>query len=387
MKKYHYETLTVRAGDAFSQSSLYSHDVVTPIHLSSTNYWSQLDKPGPFEYIRSENPTRSALESQLAAMENAKYGLAFSSGMAAETAVLMALLKSNDHVICFDDLYGGTKRLINSVFNNFGITADYIDVNNETLLAGHIKANTKIIWLESPTNPLMKLADIEKICKTAHSKNILVVVDNTFLTPYLQNPLDLGADIVVHSGTKYFGGHSDVLNGALMVNNEEIYQKLKHIQNSTGGVLSPFDSYLVLRGLKTLPARMNLHEKNAMQLAHFLESHPKVKKVFYPGLPSFPQYELAKKQARGFGGMLSFEVDGNLETVKKLFAALELFILAESLGGVESLIENPTTMTHASMTPEEQKLAGINESLIRVSVGIEHIDDLIADLKQALDKL
>ena len=387
MKKYRKETLSVRFGDSVNQGSLYSQDVVSPIHLSSTNYWKQIDQPGPHEYIRSSNPTRQSLEKQLAALEHAKYGLAFSSGLAAETAVLMGTLKSGDHIIGFDDLYGGTKRLINTVFNCFGITADYIDVTNYDLLVKHIKPNTRLIWLESPTNPLMKLADIKAISDMAKKHKLLVVVDNTFLTPYLQNPLDLGADIVVHSGTKYFGGHSDVLNGAIMLNNTTLFEKLYHIQNSTGGVLSPFDSYLVLRGLKTLHIRMEAHERNAKLLAVYLEKHPKVKKVYYPGLTSHPQYDLAKKQASGFGGMISFEIKGGRAECKKFLGSLELFILAESLGGVESLIEHPVTMTHASLSKEEQEHAGITESLIRVSVGIEHIDDLIGDMEQAFNQV
>lgn len=387
MKTKRPDTLAVRYGDSLHQKKLYSHDVVTPIHLSSTNYWDQIDKPGPFEYIRSENPTRSSLEAQLAVIEKANYALSFASGQAAETAVLLAVLKSGDHILGFDDLYGGTRRVINSVFNNFNISADYANLNDENILKQSIKSNTKLIWLESPTNPLMKIAEIKRISAIAHQHNILVVVDNTFLTPYFQNPLELGADIVVHSGTKYFGGHSDVLNGAIMVNNPELYQKLKHVQNSTGAVLSPFDSYLVLRGLKTLAVRMRAHEQNATKIAEFLENHPKVKKVYYPGLKSFAQHELAKSQASGFGGMISFEINGGIPEIKKFFDNLELFILAESLGGVESLIEHPATMTHASLTAEEQKQAGITESLIRVSVGIEDYRDLIDDLKQSLDKL
>jgi cystathionine gamma-lyase len=387
MKKLKQGTLFVRQGDAFHQKKLYSHDVVTPIHLSTTNYWDQIDKPGPFEYIRSESPTRTALEGQLAAIENAHYGLAFASGLAAETALLMGTLKAGDHIIGFDDLYGGTIRLIDNIFNNFQITADYIDLNNESLLKQSIKPSTRIIWIESPTNPLMKIANIRKISSFAHQHNILVVVDNTFLSPYFQNPLDLGADIVLHSGTKYLGGHSDVLNGALMVNDTKLYEKLKLVQNSTGGVLSPFDSYQVLRGIKTLAVRMKAHEQNALKIAVFLENHPKIKKVYYPGLPSFAQYELAKSQASGFGGMISFELTGKTDAVKRFFENLELFILAESLGGVESLIEHPATMTHASLTAEQQLKAGITESLIRMSVGIEDCDDLLADLERALDKI
>jgi cystathionine gamma-lyase len=387
MKKYRQETQAVRYGDSVHQKKLYSHDVVTPIHVSSTNYWNQIDKPGPYEYIRSENPTRSSLEAQLAVLENAQYGLVFASGMAAETAILLGLLKAGDHILGFDDLYGGTKRLINTIFSNFNITADYINLNDEALFLKHIRPNTRLLWLESPTNPLMKLIDIEAVSNIAHKHNILVIVDNTFLTPYFQKPLNLGADIVVHSGTKYFGGHSDVLNGAIMTNDQKLYEKLRHVQNSSGAVLSPFDSYLVLRGLKTLPVRMKAHQENAMKLASFLEKHPKVQKVYYPGLPTFPQHELAKKQASGFGGMISFELTGNINTVKEFFNNLQLFILAESLGGVESLIEHPALMTHASLSPEEQKHAGITETLIRMSVGIENADDLLEDLKQALDRL
>lgn len=387
MHKLRKETLSVRFGDGVNQPSLYSQDVVSPIHLSSTNFWKQIDQPGQHEYIRSSNPTRQALEKQLAVLEHAKYGLAFASGMAAETALLLATLKSGDHLIGFDDLYGGTKRLINTVFNSFGVTADYINVNDLKLLEQRIKPSTKMIWLESPTNPLMKLADIKGISAISKKHNLLLVVDNTFLTPYFQNPLDLGADIVVHSGTKYFGGHSDVLNGAIMVNDDILYEKLYHVQNSTGGVLSPFDSYLVLRGLKTLHIRMKAHEHNAQILAEYLEKHPKVSKVYYPGLSSHPQHALAKEQAKGFGGMISFELKGGRAECKKFLGSLELFILAESLGGVESLIEHPVTMTHASLSKEEQELAGITEALIRVSVGIEHIDDLIEDMEQAFKKL
>lgn len=382
MKK---ETAVVRLGDALNQKKLYSQDVVTPIHLSSTNTRDEIDKPGPFEYIRSENPTRNALEYQLAKLENAKYGIAFASGLAAETAILLALLKAGDHVISFNDLYGGTKRLIDKVFGNFGITGSYIDLRNPDNLLSAIKPNTRMVWIETPTNPMMFLADIEAVSKIAHEHNLLVVVDNTFLTPYFQNPLDLGADIVIHSGTKYMGGHSDVLCGAIALNNDSLYEKIRFVHTSTGGVHAPFDSYLVLRGLKTLAVRMQAHQKNAMAIAEFLERHPKITKVNYPGLPSHPQYELAKKQARGFGGMISFEIKGGESAVRKLFARLKLYLLAESLGGVETLIEHPKTMTHASMSPEEQQQAGITESLIRLSVGIENTDDLLEDMAQGLD--
>jgi len=384
MKK---ETAVVRLGDSLFQNKIHSRDVVTPIHLSSTHTRDEIDKPGMFEYIRSENPTRNSLEYQLAKLENAKYGIAFASGQAAETAIMLALLKPGDEIISFNDLYGGTKRLIDKVFGNFQITGNYIDLTNHDTLRKSIKPNTRMIWIETPTNPMMLLADITEISKIAHEKNIIVVVDNTFLTPYFQNPLDLGADIVVHSGTKYLGGHSDVLCGAVMVNDDILKDKIRFVHTSTGGVHAPFDSYLVLRGIKTLAVRMQAHQKNAMALAEFLEKHPKISKVNYPGLPSHPQYELAQRQASGFGGMISFELKGGESSVRKLFSKLQLFLLAESLGGVETLIEHPATMTHVSMSKEEQKLAGITESLIRLSVGIENIDDLLDDMKQGLDSI
>lgn len=382
MKK---ETASVRLGDSLYQNKLHSRDVVTPIHLSSTHTRDEIDKPGSFEYIRSENPTRNALEYQLAKLENAEFAIAFSSGQAAETALMLALLRPGDEVISFNDLYGGTKRLIDKVFGNFNITGNYIDLRNPENLINAINPKTRMVWVETPTNPMMLLADIEAISKIAHERNLIVVVDNTFLTPYFQNPLNLGADIVLHSGTKYIGGHSDVLCGAVMLNNQELYQKIKFIHTSTGGVQAPFDSYLAMRGIKTLAVRMQAHQKNALALAQFLEKYPKISKVNYPGLPSHPQHELAKKQTSGFGGMISFEIKGGENAVRKLFANLKLYLLAESLGGVETLIEHPKTMTHVSMSKEEQEAAGITESLIRLSVGIENADDLIEDMEQALN--
>lgn len=379
------ETATVRTGDSLYQSRLHSHDVVTPIHLSSTHTREEIDKPGPFEYIRSENPTRNSLEYQLAELENAKYGIAFASGQAAETALMLALLKPGDEVISFKDLYGGTKRLIDKVFGNFNINGSYIDLRHPENLAKSIKPNTRMLWIETPTNPMMYLADIAALSEIAHQHHIIIVVDNTFLTPYFQNPLNLGADIVLHSGTKYIGGHSDVLCGALMMNDDDLYQKIRFIHTSTGGVQAPFDSYLAMRGLKTLAVRMQAHQRNALALARFLEKHPKIKRVYYPGLEAHPQHELALKQACGFGGMISFEIQGGESAVRKLFANLKLYLLAESLGGVETLIEHPATMTHASMSKEEQLAAGITESLIRLSVGIENIDDLIEDMEKGLE--
>jgi len=347
-------------------------DVVSPIHLSTT-------------FAKRSNPTRDNLEKKLAALENAKYGLAFSSGLAAESTILLALLKKGDHVIAFDDLYGGTKRLFNQVVERFGIEFTYVDARELKNVKSAIKENTKMIWLETPTNPLLKLADIKAISEIAHERDLVMVVDNTFASPYFQNPLDLGVDIVLHSVTKYLGGHSDVVGGAVMVNDDEIYEKLKFHQNAVGAILSPFDSWLVMRGIKTLAVRMERHEKNAMRIAKYLEEHPLVERVYYPGLPSHPQHELARRQMRGFGGMLSFELKGGLKEAVKFVESLEIFALAESLGGVESLIELPALMTHASLPKEEREKVGIKDSLIRVSVGIEDVEGLIEDMERGFE--
>jgi len=363
-----------------------SGDVVIPIHLSTTFARRDVEKPtGGYEYSRTGNPTRDALEKRLAALENAKFGLAFASGLAAESTLLLSLLKSGDHVVAFDDLYGGTRRLFNEVLQDFGLEFTYVDARHPENVEKAIQGNTKLFWMETPTNPLMRLCDIEAIAKIAKAKNIITVIDNTFMTPYFQRPLDLGADIVVHSTTKYLGGHSDVVGGAIMLSNEEFYNKIKFNQNAIGAVPSPFDCFLVLRGIKTLPIRMERHNHNAQRLAEYLESHPRVRRVYYPGLASHPQHELAKKQMTGFGGMLSFEIDGQVEDAKAFLKRVKIFALAESLGGVESLIEHPALMTHASIPEEERKRIGITDTLIRISVGIEDIEDLIADLEQALE--
>jgi cystathionine gamma-lyase len=344
-----------------------------------------VDRPtGGYEYSRSGNPTRDALEKRLAALENAKYGLAFGSGLGAETTLALSLLKKGDHVIGFDDLYGGTKRLFNRTIANFGVEFTYVDARRVESVEAAIRPETKLIWLESPTNPLMKLCDIRAISKLARERDILTVVDNTFMSPYFQSPLELGADIVLHSTTKYIGGHSDVVGGAIMLSDEEAYNKIKFNQNAIGAIPSPFDCYLVLRGIKTLAVRMDRHNENGQRIAEYLESHPKVKKVNYPGLTSYPQYELAKRQMSGSGGMLSFELDTDAAKVKAVLGKLRILALAESLGGVESLIEHPASMTHASVAPEERKKIGITDSLVRLSVGIEDADDLIEDLKHAL---
>jgi len=386
-KKLGFSTRAIHVGEEPDYSK--SGDVVIPIHLSSTFARKKVDKPtGGYEYSRTGNPTRDALEKKLATLENAKFGLAFASGLAAESTIALTLLKSGDHIIAFDDLYGGTRRLFDKVFNrNFNVEVSYVDARNVENVKKAIKPNTKMIWLETPTNPLMKLCDIKAIAEIAKDRDIITVADNTFASPYFQKPLDLGADIVVHSATKYLSGHSDVVGGAIMLSNEEIYEKLKFAQNAVGAILNPFDCYLVLRGIKTLSIRMEKHQYNAMKIAKFLEQHKKVKKVYYPGLKSHPQYELAKKQMSGFSGMLSFEINGKLKDAKKFLESLKIFLLAESLGGVESLIEHPATMTHASIPKEEIEKIGIGDNLIRVSVGIEDVEDLIWDLEQALSKI
>jgi cystathionine gamma-lyase len=337
-----------------------------------------------YEYARAGNPTRDALEARLASLENAKFSLAFASGLAAESAIVLALLNSGDHMVAFDDLYGGSRRLFSRIFqSNFAIEIDFVDAREVKNVNLAIKDNTRLIWLETPTNPLLKLCDIQAISKIAHQKKIPVVVDNTFVSPFFQQPLSLDADIVLHSTTKYLNGHSDSLGGAVILNDEMFYQKIRFSQFAAGGVLSPFDCFLVLRGTKTLAVRMNAHEKNAIQIARYLEKHPKVTKVNYPGLPSHPQHQLAKKQMSGFGGMLSFEMVGDLNSAKKFVESTRYFALAESLGGIESLIELPAIMTHSSVPAAERRKIGLSDMLIRLSVGIENVDDLIEDLDRA----
>lgn len=380
-----FETKAIHVGEEPKLGEGQSGDVVIPIHLSSTFARAQVDKPtGGYEYSRTGNPTRYALEKRLASLENARFGLAFSSGMAAETVLCLTLLESGDHVVAFDDLYSGTKRLFNKVFNkNFKIEFSYVDARDLENIKKAIKGNTRLIWLETPTNPLMKLCDLKAISNIAREKKILTVVDNTFMSPYLQRPLEFGIDIVVHSTTKYLNGHSDSVGGAIMLSSEELYSRLKFNQNATGGILSPLDSFLVLRGIKTLAIRMERHTKNAVEIARYLESHQKVKRVYYPGLESHPQYNLAKRQMSGSGGMISFEIKGGLKEARRFLKSLRIFSLAESLGGVESLIEHPALMTHVSIPKDERDKIGITDSLIRISVGIEGVDDLKEDLDSA----
>ena len=384
-----FETKVIHVGEEPNFKEGGSGDVVIPIHLSSTFARKKVDEPTQgYEYSRTGNPTRKALERRLASLEDARFGLAFASGMAAETTLALTMLRAGDHVIAFDDLYGGTRRLFDRILSkNFQVEVSYVDARDPQNISRAIRENTRMIWLETPTNPLMKLCDIRAISEISKKANMLLVVDNTFMTPYFQNPLLLGADVVVHSTTKYLNGHSDSVGGALMLSDKNTYLLLKFNQNATGAILSPFDSFLVLRGIKTLAVRMKEHKKNAQQVADYLQEHPKVKKVNYPGLKSHPQYELAKKQMSGFGGMLSFEIVGGLKEAEQFLGNLKIFSLAESLGGVESLIEHPARMTHASVPPEIRKQIGITDSLIRISVGIENIDDLIKDLDQAFKKV
>ena len=382
-----FDTRAIHVGESpeFYEGS--RSEVVAPIYLSSTYARQKVKDPGYFQYSRCDNPTRFALEKRYASLEQTNYGLAYSSGLAAETALLFTLLEPGDHVIGFDDLYGGTKRLFNIWKQKYGLEVSLVDATKPELINTAIQANTKLIWLETPTNPLLKICDVAAISEIAHRKNVLVVVDNTFLSPYFQNPALLGADFVVHSVTKYIAGHSDVIGGAVMLNDKDWYEKLKFNQNALGNVPSPFDCYLVLRGLKTLSLRMEKHQSNALSIAQFLETHPKVKQVYYPGLISHPQYELSVRQTTGSGGVISFEIDGGEEVAIKFLESLKLFILAESLGGVESLIEHPATMTHSSLTAKERELAGITDSLIRVSIGVEDVRDLQKDLEQAFKTL
>lgn len=385
IKNYGFATKAIHVGEQPDFREGATGDVVVPIHLSTTFARKKVTEPtAGYEYTRSLNPTRKALESKLASLENAEYGLVFSSGLAAESTILLALLNPGDHIVAFDDLYGGTKRLFNHVFSNFGFEVSYVDATNTSLVEKAIKPNTKLVWIESPSNPLLKISDIKAISEITRKHGLILVVDNTFLSPYFQKPLDLGADVVVHSSTKYIGGHSDVLGGSVLVNNPVYYERIQYHQNAVGAVLSPFDSYLTLRGIKTLAIRLEKHAENALKIAQYLSSHPKVNKVIYPGLETHPQHTLAKSQTSGFGGVLSFEIKGTITDAENFLEKLTVFALAESLGGVESLIELPSRMTHASVAKEVREQIGITDTLVRISVGIENVEDLIADLNQAL---
>ena len=358
--------------------------IMTPIYQTSTFVQEAPAKHKGYEYARSQNPTRTVLEAAFAAIENGKYGLAFSSGVAATDAVIK-LLQPGDEVIAAADMYGGTYRMFSKIFSRFNIKFHYVNMQDANNIKQYINGNTKLIWTETPTNPLMNITDIGAVAAIAKEHKILVCVDNTFASPYLQNPLDLGADLVMHSVTKYLGGHSDVIQGCLVMNDKELREQLYFIQKSTGAVPGPMDCFLVLRGIKTLHVRMQRHCENGNKIAHFLRNHPRVGKVYWCGFEDHPNYDIAKKQMRGFGGMMSFTLkDDSVEEAKRVLMSTKLFALAESLGGVESLINHPATMTHASIPREERIKNGLTDSLIRLSVGIEDAEDLVEDLNQAI---
>ncbi len=356
---------------------------ITPIFQTSTYTQQGLGEHKGFEYSRTGNPTRAALEECLASLENASHGLAFGSGMAAIQAVL-SMLRPGDHVVATDDLYGGTYRIFERVLRPMGVIFDYVPARDTQAYAAAMRPETKMLWVETPTNPLLTLVDIRSVADIARGMGARLVVDNTFATPYLQRPLDLGAHIVVHSTTKYINGHSDVIGGAVLTSEDQVYEAVKFFQNAAGGVPSPFDSWLVLRGVKTIAVRMRQHCENALRVAQFLDGHPLVRRVYYPGLPSHPDHALAKRQMNGFGGMVSFEFEGTREDVDTFVRHLRVFALAESLGGVESLCCHPASMTHGSIPASEREQRGVTETLLRLSVGIEGVDDLTADLDQAL---
>ncbi|MEB3196968.1 MAG: cystathionine gamma-synthase [Candidatus Sericytochromatia bacterium] len=360
--------------------------VIPPIYATSTYAQAAPGEHRGFDYSRTANPTRASLEACLASLENARFGLAFASGVAATSAV-MNLLSAGDHVVVGDDVYGGTFRLFDKVFRRYGITYSWVDASDPAQVQAALLPNSRMVWIESPTNPLLKLADISALSQLTREAGVILAVDNTFATPYLQNPLDLGADVVVHSTTKYIGGHSDVVGGAVLTNREDLFQGVKFHQNAVGGVPSPFDCWLTLRGLKTLALRMRQHEHNARLMAAMLVEHAAVERVYYPGLPDHPQHELASRQMRGFGGMVSFTLRGGLEAARHVGQRVKLFTLAESLGGVESLMCHPVSMTHGSIPKEVREARGVVDGLLRLSVGIEDAGDLLQDVQLALDDL
>jgi len=372
------ETLAIHAGQSPDPTT---GALMTPVYLTST--YAQ-EGPGVhkgFEYSRTQNPTRFALEGCLAALEGGRHGLAFASGLAA-TDALLHLLGAGDHVVASDDLYGGTFRLLDKVFRGLGIEVTQVDMTDPGQVARAMRPRTRMVWIESPTNPMLKIVDLKVVAQVCRAHGALSVVDNTFATPWFQRPLALGIDLVAHSTTKYLNGHSDVIGGAVVVKDDALAERLRFLQNAVGAVPSPMDCFLVLRGLKTLPVRMARHAENALHLAHFLESHPQVERVTYPGLPSHPQHELAGRQMSGFGGMVTFVVRGGLPAARAFLGAVRLFACAESLGGVESLIEHPALMTHASVPSRSREALGISDGLIRVSVGLEAREDLILDLER-----
>lgn len=376
---------TTRAIHAGQEPDTETGAVTVPIYQTSTYAQPDIGMSKGYEYSRTDNPTRTALQEALASLDGAGKSLAFASGMGAEMTVL-ALLSAGDHVVASDDLYGGTYRLFERVLTRFGMTFDFIDGVDIGKVKAAVKPETRMVWIESPTNPLLKIVDIAAVARIAHDAGALLVVDNTFASPYFQRPLDLGADIVVYSATKYLGGHSDLVMGSATVLDADVYDRLKYHQNAIGAVPGPMDSWLLLRGLKTLALRMRCHEQNAMAVARFLSGRSGVKRVIYPGLPDHPQHDLARRQMTGFGGIVTIEVDGGIEAARAFMKSLRLFALAESLGGVESLADHPGIMTHSSVPSDLREAAGITDGLIRLSVGIEDEADLLADVSQALEK-
>jgi len=379
-KELGFNTLTIHAGQ---QPDKETGAVMPPIYQTSTYAQRSPGEHTGYEYSRTQNPTRTPYEDCVAALEGGKHGLAFSSGMAAIDAILHRL-KPGDHVVSCDDIYGGTYRLFVNVYKKMGIDFTFVDMSDLKSTEAAFTAKTKLVWLESPTNPLLKILDIIALCKLAKDKGALSVVDNTFMSPYFQQPLTLGADMVMHSVTKFMNGHSDVVGGVIILNNDQIHDELKFIQNAVGAIPAPWDCYLVMRGLKTLHVRMQRHAENATKIANYLNKHSKIERVVYPGLESHPQHDLAKRQMSGYGGMLTFFLKGGLSAARGFLEKVNVFTLAESLGGVESLIEHPAIMTHASIPKDVREQLGIYDNLVRVSVGIEDVKDLIADLDQAL---
>ncbi|MBI2712663.1 MAG: cystathionine gamma-synthase [Bdellovibrio sp.] len=360
--------------------------VMVPIFQTSTFAQESPGKNKGYEYARTGNPTRTAYQDCVASLEGAKSALAFSSGLATTDAILHTL-KSGDHVLCCDDVYGGTFRIFDKVYRKLGLDFTFLDFSDLKQVEAAFRPNTRLLWMETPTNPLLKVLDIEAITAIARRKKVVSVVDNTFMSSYFQKPLSLGADLVIHSVTKYMNGHSDVVGGILATSNSELYEQIKFFQNAVGAVPGPMDCFLVMRGLKTLHLRMEQHQKNAFEVAHFLEGHSKIEKVIYPGLESHPDHALARRQMSGFGGMISFYLKGGLAETRRFLEQVSLFTLAESLGGVESLIGHPVTMTHASIPVETREKIGIRDNLVRISTGVEDAQDLIADLTQALKKI
>ncbi len=378
--KLGFSTLAVHAGQ---QADPETGAVMTPIYQTSTYAQESPGKHRGYEYSRTHNPTRTAYQQCVAALEGGKHALAFASGLATTDAIIK-LLSAGDHVVCGDDVYGGTFRIFDKVFRRLGIDFTFVDMSDLSKTEAAFKSNTRLLWTETPTNPMLKVVDIRALTDLARKKGAISVVDNTFMSSYFQKPLALGADIVVHSVTKYMNGHSDVVGGIAVMNRDDLHDQLRFLQNAVGAVPAPMDCFLVMRGLKTLPVRMERHAQNAMAIARFLEEHPKVEKVIYPGLESHPQHALARRQMSGFGGMITFFIRGGLPEARSFLEKVKVFTLAESLGGVESLIEHPAIMTHASIPAETRKTLGIHDNLIRISVGIEDLEDLRADLNQAL---